>query len=68
MTKYKFKAKDLNTGEWVEGDLCYARQVCCGKPVIIRPMIVEFNIHGGIMWTRKRHFIDEDTIELIKEE
>lgn len=66
--KYKFRAKDIKTGELVEGDLVYARQVYHGKPVVIRPMIVEFNIHGGIMWTKQRHFIDEDTIELIKEE
>ena len=68
MAKYKFKAKNLKTGEWVEGDLIYARQVYTHKHVIIKPMIVEFNIHGGIMWTRKRHFVDEGTIELIKEE
>ena len=68
--KYKFKAKDLKTGEWVEGNLIYARQVYYGKPVVIKPMIVEFNIHGGIMWTHGgcRHFVDENTIELIKEE
>ena len=23
MTKYKFKAKDIKTGEWIEGDLAY---------------------------------------------
>ena len=68
MTKYKFRAKDIKTGELVEGDLVYARQVYYGNPVVIRPMIVEFNIHGGIMWTKRRYFIDESTIELIKEE
>ena len=66
--KYKFKAKDIKTGEWVIGDLVYARQAYYGKPVVIKPMIVEFNIHGGIMWTRQKYFIDESTIELIKEE
>jgi hypothetical protein len=68
MCKYKFKAKDIKTGKLVEGDLIYARQVYPHKPVIIKPMIVEFNIHGGIMWTRKRHFVDESTIELITED
>lgn len=68
MGKYKFKAKDLKTGNYVEGDLIYARQVYYGKPVVIKPMIVEFNIRGGIMWTRRRYFVDESTIELIKEE
>lgn len=66
--RYKFKAKDLKTCEWVEGDLIYARQVYYGKPVVIRPMIAVFNIHGGIIWTKERHFIDENTIEIIKEE
>lgn len=66
--KYKFRAKDIKTGELVEGDLVYARQVYYGKPVVIKPMIVEFNIHGGIMWTRRRHFIDESTLELINKE
>lgn len=68
MEKYKFKAKDLKTGNYVEGDLVYARQVYYGKPVVVKPMIVEFNIRGGIMWTRRRHFVDENTIELIREE
>ena len=31
-------------------------------------MIVELNIHGGIMWARARHFIDENTLEPIKYE
>lgn len=66
--KYKFRAKDIKTGELVEGDLVYARQVYYGNPVVIKPMIVEFNIHGGIMWTRRRHFIDESTLELINKE
>lgn len=68
MAKYKFKAKDLKTGNYVEGDLVYAKQFYHGKPIIIRPMIVEFRIHGGIMWPKDKYFIDEDTIELIKEE
>ena len=68
MGKYKFKAKDLRTGNYVEGDLIYARQVYYGKPVVIKPMIVEFNIHGGIMWTKRRHFVDENTIELMEEQ
>ena len=64
--KYRFKAKDLKTGEWVEGDLAYAIRVC--ESLGIKPMIVKHYIHGGMAYIGERHFIDEDTIEPIKEE
>lgn len=69
--KYKFKAKDLKTGEWVEGDLVYATVrhfKPCRVRCTVKPMIVNMSIHGGMMWAGKRHYIDESTIELIKEE
>ena len=67
--EYKFKAKDLKTGEWVEGDLVYAKvaNFRTGTSMKKKPMIVTMHIHGGILWAGKRHFIDENTIELIKE-
>ena len=68
--KYRFKAKDIKTGEWVEGDLVYAKvaNFKAGISTKKKPMIVTMHIHGGMMWAGKRHFIDESTIELIKEE
>lgn len=68
--KYKFKAKELETGEWVEGDLIYAKvenfrsQFDSGK---VKPMIVSMHIHGGMLWAGYRHFVDESTIELIRD-
>ena len=69
MYKYKFKAKDIKTGEWVEGDLVYARvaNFKTGISIKKKPMIVTMHIHGGILWVGKRYFIDESTIELITE-
>ena len=29
--KYKFKAKDIKTGEWVEGDLVHVNQIIFRK-------------------------------------
>lgn len=70
--KYKFKAKELKTGEWVEGDLVYVNQLVFrkGKGVEYRekPMIVKLNSHGGMMYATSRYYIDESTIELIKTE
>lgn len=67
--KYQFKAKDLKTGEWVTGDLAYAESRSWksdGRRVItIKPMIVAHNIHGGMLYITSRHFIDENTLELI---
>ena len=67
--EYKFRAKDIKTGEWVEGDLVYAKiaNFKTGISTKKKPMIVTMHIHGGILWAGKRHFIDENTIELIKE-
>ena len=66
--KYQFKAKDLKTGEWVTGDLAYAKSLFFRKNDGLRnikPMIVEHNIHGGMLYITTRHFIDENTLELI---
>ena len=72
MAKYRFKAKDLNTGEWVEGDLAHVTQLVFkkGKGVEYREksMIVKLCCHGGMVYATERHFVDENTIELIKEE
>ena len=67
--EYKFRAKDLKTGEWVKGDLVYAKvaNFKTGISTKKKPMIVTMHIHGNILWAGKRHFIDEKTIELIKE-
>ena len=66
--KYKFRAKDLKTGEWVEGDLVYARvaNFKTGVSAKKKPMIVTMHIHGGMLWAGDRYFVDEDTIELIR--
>lgn len=70
--KYKFKAKDLKTDEWVVGDLAYVNQIVfkkgSGAEFHEKPMIVKLNIHGGMMYAISKHFIDESTIELINEE
>ena len=68
--KYQFKAKDLKTGEWVTGDLAYAKSMSFRKSDgcrvrTIKPMIVAHNIHGGMLYITSRHFIDENTLELI---
>ena len=64
--KYKFRAKELKTGEWVEGDLAYAERRL--ETPGIKPMIVKHYIHGGCAYIGDRHFVDESTIELIKTE
>lgn len=68
--KYQFRAKDLKTGEWVTGDLAYAnswsfRKKDGCKTKIVKPMIVEHYINGGMLYITTRHFIDEKTLELI---
>ena len=69
--KYQFRAKDLKTEEWVTGDLAYAESRSWksdGRRVItIKPMIVKYNIHGGMLYITSRYFIDESTLELITE-
>ena len=66
MTKYKFRAKSLKTGDWVTGDLVYVHTV--NEKVKVKPMIVEMRCHGGMMWVYDNSLIDESTIELIKTE
>lgn len=68
---FKFRAKDLKTGEWVEGDLIYAKVRnfrTWPDSGVMKPMIVNMHIHGGMLWAGSRYFIDESTIELIKVE
>ena len=62
MSTYKFKAKELKTGNEVHGDLIYAQRAFESSGV--KPMIVKTYIHGGIVWIGSRHFVDENTIEL----
>ena len=31
----------------------------------VKPMIVRHNIHGGMLYITSRHFINENTLELI---
>lgn len=67
--EYRFKAKDIKTGEWVEGDLIYAVvENYKSWPNLGRkkPMIVSMHIHGGMLWAGNRHFVDEGTIKLIQ--
>ena len=66
--KYKFKAKNLKTGEWVEGDLAYVHQWLKNRTTRIKPMIVTHHASGGMVYLSSRYLIDENTIELIKEE
>ena len=65
MSTYKFKAKDLKTGDEVQGNLIYAQRMF--ETTGVRPMIVNTYIHGGMLWIGDRHFVDESTIELIVE-
>ena len=64
--EYKFRAKDIKTGEWVEGDLIYPVDYMSPNPEKRKPMIVAMRIHGGIVWVGNRYFVDESTIELIQ--
>ena len=70
--KYKFKAKDIKTGELVEGNLVYVRQSIFRKGFGVeyktKPMIVSVYANGGMIYITERHYIDENTIELIKED
>lgn len=63
---YKFKARDIRTGDYVIGDLAYA-ETTYDKTKKIKPMIVEHRIHGGMLYITSRRFIDEKTIELFYE-
>ena len=65
MSTYKFKAKDLKTGDEVQGNLIYAQRMF--ETTGVRPMIVNTYVHGGMVWIGDRHFVDESTIELIVE-
>lgn len=69
--KYKFRAKELKTENLVEGDLVHVNQVIFRKDKGVeyreKPMIVKLNSHGGMMYATSRYYINENTIELIKE-
>ena len=62
--KYKFRAKTLN-GEIVEGDLAYVTQNVFGKIKIV-PYILKHRANGGMLYITNRYKVDENTIELIK--
>ena len=70
--KYKFKAKDIKTGELVAGNLVYVRQSIFRKGFGVeyktKPMIVSVLANGGRIYIAERYYIDESTIELIKED
>ena len=68
--KYQFKAHDLKTREWVIGDLAYANVLSFRKKDGckirgVKPMIVEHNVHGGMLYVTNRHFVDENTLVLV---
>jgi len=66
---YKFKAKDLKTGKYVEGDLAYASQYNYKNHTSsVRPMILTHGCNGGMIWVEHRWSIDENTIELITDQ
>lgn len=76
--KYRFKAKDIKTGELVEGDLAYVNQYVYAKTknsiyskfkyCKVVPYILTHNANGGMIYMINRHRVDESTIELIKED
>ena len=75
--KYRFKAKDKKTGEWVEGNLAYVTQHIYhnskdwnkrGFSFKEVPVIIKLSAVGGRIFINERYYIDENTIELIKED
>ena len=66
MERFKFKAKSIKTGEWVEGDLAYVyRRDRMGRTISVKPWIVSHHGNGGMIYIGIRHLVDPDTIELI---
>lgn len=61
----KFQARDIDTGEMVTGDLVYTIFHKFGKAYEIKPMLVTMLGHGGLMWAKEKHVIDESTLELL---
>ena len=66
--RYKFRAKDLKFNNWVEGDLVYVAFDSNKRLPKVRPMIVSARGIGGMIWLAERHFVDENTIEIVREE
>jgi hypothetical protein len=76
--KYKFKAKDIKTRKYVIGDLAYVNQYVYAKTrnsiyskfkyCKVVPYILTHNANGGMMYITNRYRVDENTIELIKED
>ena len=64
--KYKFKAQDIKTGQWVYGDLAYAEEKT-KTGYKEKPMIMKHSCHGGMIYITSRYFVDENTIELVPE-
>ena len=63
---YKFKARNIKTGDYVTGDLAYA-ETTYDKTKKLKPMIVKHYIHGGMLYIGERYLVDEKTIELTQE-
>ena len=68
--KYKFRAKSVKTGKWVEGNLAYATTLKTRiNPVSkTKVFIVNHKCNGGLIYVTDRTLVDEDTVELIKEQ
>lgn len=66
--RYKFRAKDLKFNNWVEGDLVYVTFDRNKRLPKVRPMIVSASGSGGLVWLTERYFVDESTIEIVREE
>ena len=66
--RYKFRAKDLRFNNWVEGDLVYVTFDRNKRLPKVRPMIVQAYGIGGMIWLGEKHLVDEDTIEIVREE
>lgn len=66
--RYKFRAKDLKSNNWVEGDLVYVTFDGNKRLPKVRPMIVHACGIGGMIWLGEKHLVDEDTIEIVREE
>lgn len=66
--RYKFRAKDLKFNNWVEGDLVYVTFDRNKRLPKVRPMIVQACGNGGMIWLTEGHFVDESTIEIVREE
>ena len=63
---YKFKAKDIKTGEWVTGDLAYVEMYNPHRcKIVVKTYIVTHRAVGGMLYIGSRHRVDESTLELL---